>query len=290
MLVGFLLGPPTEWLLFYNDDLERGDVRGWLDSRIGNDVGGWGALGATPGWLFLLWPIVGIALTLLYNLSIRPRLQFLRTLDRTATGVVELVRFVVVVLVSVLLAWALGALLSMAGFDLREPIPPDSFFQGGLIGQYIQRNTLIIGIIMGFAIIPIIYTVSEDALSSVPNTLRSAALGAGATPWQTAIRIVLPVAVSGIFSACMIGFGRAAGETMIVLMAGGNTATLDPSIFTGIRPLSANIATELPEAPVGSTHYRVLFLSAMLLFVLTFILNTLAEIIRQRFRKRAYQL
>src|SRR5690606_12691233 len=113
--------------------------------------------------------------------------------------------------------------------------------------RYEQRNALVVGVIMGFAIIPIIYTVSEDALSSVPNTLRSAALGAGATPWQAAVRVVLPVALSGIFSACMIGFGRAAGETMIVLMAAGNTPIMDWNLFDGLRTLSANIAVEMPE-------------------------------------------
>jgi phosphate transport system permease protein len=143
---------------------------------------------------------------------------------------------------------------------------------------------------MGFAIIPIIYTVSEDALSSVPDTLRSAALAAGATPWQAAVRVVLPVAISGIFSACMIGFGRAAGETMIVLMASGRTPIIDMNIFNGLSALSANIATELPEAPVNTTHYRVLFMSAVVLFVLTFLVNTTAEVVRLRYRKRAYQL
>ena len=114
---------------------------------------------------------------------------------------------------------------------------------------YIQRNALIVGFIMGFAIIPIIYTIAEDALSTVPEHLRSASLGAGATPWQTAVRIVVPTAMSGLFSAMMIGLGRAVGETMIVLMAAGNTPVMKMNIFDGFRTLSANIAVELPEAP-----------------------------------------
>jgi phosphate transport system permease protein len=171
-------------------------------------------------------------------------------------------------------------MLSQAGFDLR----------GSLLGPYVKLNALMVGLVMGFAIIPIIYTVSEDALSSVPNSLRSASLGAGATPWQTAVRIVLPVATSGIFSACMIGFGRAAGETMIVLMLSGRTTIIDLNIFNGMSALSANIATEMPEAPEGSSHYRVLFMSTMVLFAMTFIVNTAAEVVRLRFRKRAYQL
>ena len=166
--------------------------------------------------------------------------------------------------------------------DGRELLP-------GTLEMLILK-TLSRGANHGYGIAQHLHTVSEDALSSVPSSLRSAALGAGATPWQTAIRVVLPVALSGIFSACMIGLGRAAGETMIVLMAGGNTSLLDLNIFNGVRTLSANIAVELPEAPVHSTHYRVLFLSALVLFALTFVVNTTAEMVRIRFRKRAYQL
>ncbi|MGH7135435.1 MAG: ABC transporter permease subunit, partial [Pirellulales bacterium] len=134
------------------------------------------------------------------------------------------------------------------------------------------------------------YTIAEDALSSVPAHLRSASLGAGATPWQTAMRIIIPTAMSGLFSAVMIGLGRAVGETMIVLMAAGNTPVLDWNVFNGFRTLSGNIAEELPEAVKDSTHYRTLFLAALVLFLLTFVLNTVAEQVRQRFRKRAFQL
>jgi phosphate transport system permease protein len=143
---------------------------------------------------------------------------------------------------------------------------------------------------MGFAIIPIIYTLADDALTTVPNHLRSGALGCGATPWQTTWTIVIPTAMSGLFSALMIGLGRAVGETMIVLMAGGNTPITDWNIFNGFRTLAANIAVELPEAVRDSTHYRTLFLAAWTLFVMTFFINTLAEVVRLRFRKRAYQL
>jgi phosphate transport system permease protein len=156
-----------------------------------------------------------------------------------------------------------------------------------MVGSYMQRNSLMVGILMGFAIIPIIFTVSEDALSRVPNSVRSASVGVGATRWQTAVYVVLPVAMSGIFSAIMIGFGRAVGETMVVLMVSGRTPIMDMNIFNGLSALSANIATELPEAPLGSTHYRILFLSALILFVLTFLVNTAAEVVRARFRKKA---
>jgi phosphate transport system permease protein len=176
---------------------------------------------------------------------------------------------------------ALGAFaLTSVGLDAR----------GGMIDTYVQRNALVVGFVMGFAVIPIIYTIAEDALSAVPDHLRAASLGAGATPWQTAIRIVLPTAMSGLFSAVMIGLGRAVGETMIVLMAAGNTPVLEMNIFNGFRTLSANIATELPEAVRDSTHYRTLFLAALLLFVMTFIVNTVAEIVRLRFRRRSAQI
>jgi phosphate transport system permease protein len=151
---------------------------------------------------------------------------------------------------------------------------------------YDQRNSLVVGIAMGFAVIPIIFTIAEDSLSSVPQHLVAGSLALGATRWQTALRVVLPTASPGIFSAVMIGFGRAVGETMIVLMATGNTPVMDWSIFNGFRALSANIAVELPEAPEGGTLFRVLFLAAFLLFVMTFLVNTAAEVVRLRLRKK----
>ena len=149
-----------------------------------------------------------------------------------------------------------------------------------------QRNALIIGIAMGFAVIPTIFSIAEDAIFSVPKHLTSGSLALGATPWQTLVRVVLPSASPGIFSAVMIGFGRAVGETMIVLMATGNTPVMDFSIFEGMRTLSANVAVELPESEVDSTHYRILFLAAFVLFIFTFFFNTVAEIVRQRLRKK----
>jgi phosphate transport system permease protein len=149
-----------------------------------------------------------------------------------------------------------------------------------------QRNSLVVGFIMGFAVIPIIFTIAEDALSNVPPELKAGSLALGASRWQTAIRIVLPTASAGIFSAMMIGLGRAVGETMIVLMATGNTPIVDWNIFSGMRTLSANIAVELPEAPQFGTLYRTLFLGAMLLFLMTFLINTLAELLRQHLREK----
>ena len=149
-----------------------------------------------------------------------------------------------------------------------------------------QRNSLVVGLVMGFAVIPTIFSITEDAIFGVPKHLTIGSLALGATPWQTLTRVVLLTASPGIFSAVMIGLGRAVGETMIVLMATGNTPIMDFNIFEGFRALSANIAVEMPEAEVASSHYRVLFLAALVLFMVTFIFNTVAEVIRQRLRTK----
>lgn len=149
-----------------------------------------------------------------------------------------------------------------------------------------QRNALVIGIAMGFAVVPTIFTIAEDAVFSVPKHLSDGSLALGATQWQTLTRVVLLTASPGIFSAIMIGLGRAVGETMIVLMATGNTPILDWNMLEGMRTLAATIAVEMPESDVGSSHYRLLFLSALILFVFTFLLNSLAEVVRQRLREK----
>ncbi|WP_426142442.1 ABC transporter permease subunit [Pseudomonas sp. DWP3-1-2] len=151
---------------------------------------------------------------------------------------------------------------------------------------YDQRNALVVGIAMGFAVIPTIYSIAEDAVFSVPRGLTLGSLALGATPWQTLTRVVILTASPGIFSALMIGMGRAVGETMIVLMATGNTPIMDMNLFEGMRTLAANVAVEMPESEVGGSHYRVLFLAALVLLTFTFMMNTFAELIRQRLRKR----
>jgi phosphate transport system permease protein len=156
-----------------------------------------------------------------------------------------------------------------------------------VLGQtYDQRNSIVVGFALGFAVIPIIFTISEDALSNIPESLTSASLALGASRWQTVRRVVLPAAAGGIFAAVMLGFGRAIGETMIVLMATGNTPILDISPFNGFRAMSACIAVEIPEAPVGGTLYRILFLIALLLFIFTFIINSISALIGDRLRKK----
>lgn len=152
--------------------------------------------------------------------------------------------------------------------------------------DYQQRNSLIVGMAMGFAVIPTIFTIAEDAIFSVPKHLSEGSLALGATEWQTLTRVVLLTASPGIISAIMLGMGRAVGETMIVLTVTGNTPLTEWNIFEGLRSLTATIATELPESKVGSSHYRLLFLSALILFLFTFIVNSVAESVRQRLRDK----
>jgi len=264
--LAFLLGQQVEWWLF------AGDLRAWLKGDVGNSVG---------AWMLLLFPLSALLTSLLVGMHVNPVLA--RRSDhwgRSRFTSVNLAKFLLAGAVAVLLALAVSSLLDVAGLDPR----------GTFVGKYDPRNALVVGFVMGFAVVPIIYTIADDALAAVPDHLRSGSLGAGATPWQTAVRIVIPTAMSGLFSALMVGLGRAVGETMIVLMATGNTPIMDMNIFNGFRTLAANIAVELPEAVQNSTHYRTLFLAALTLFLLTFVVNTTAEIVRLRFRRRAYQL
>lgn len=264
------VGPVAENLLF------AGDFKRWMDGQIGSGAG---------GWFMLLTPLTAILTGYLFTTLLRDRFRSLTFgWSRLRVAQMDALKFFAGLACWLALTAAGAWLLAAAGFD------PRGEQMHHFLGTYVQRNAMVVGFIMGFAIIPIIYTLAEDALSSVPEHLRSASLGAGATKWQTAIRIIVPTAMSGLFSAAMIGLGRAVGETMIVLMAAGNTPVMQMNFFNGFRTLSANIAVEMPEAPVGGTHYRVLFLAALALFVMTFIINTLAEVVRQRFRKRAFQL
>jgi len=259
-------GPLFERLFF------AGDFKAWVNGDVGS---------GTPFTFILLLPLSFCLVVVLARPLVADRIVGARRrLEGTPAGLFDLVRWAVFFSLSCVVSLIIAGALTALGFDPR----------GGVVDTYVQRNTLVVGFAMGFAVIPIIYTIAEDALNSVPEHLRAAALACGATPWQTAISVILPTAMSGVFAGLMVGMGRAVGETMIVVMAAGNTPILEWNIFNGLRALSANIAVELPEAVKDSTLFRMLFLAALTLFVMTFVINTVAEVIRQRFRKRAVQL
>ena len=184
------------------------------------------------------------------------------------------------------LAWLIGSYVEL------------SVFPAGLVSalserwgiSYEQRNSIVVGVMMGLAVFPTIYTIAEDALFAVPSHLREGALAMGATEWQTARSIVLPTAAPGILSAVMMGLARAIGETMIVLMATGNTPIIDGLMTTGMRTIAATLAIEMPEVVPQTLHFHVLIFLALQLFVFTFLINTLADVVRRRLRQRLEHL
>ncbi|MBC8019356.1 MAG: ABC transporter permease subunit, partial [Verrucomicrobia bacterium] len=202
----------------------------WLAPLIGKSV------------LTVFLSIVIVPSMLLVTIFFWKRIRTASLLQRVTRGH-EFIFLIPVVVMGIYLAFLLSGLTEAGLFagDFKQWL----FSTLGV--RYDQRNSIIIAIALGFAVIPIIFTISEDAFSNVPTTFRSASYALGASRWQTAWRVIVPTASPGVFSAIMIGLGRAVGETMIVLMAAGGTAIMEPNIFNGFRTLSANIATELPE-------------------------------------------
>lgn len=149
-----------------------------------------------------------------------------------------------------------------------------------------RLNAINAGLALGFALVPIVFTISEDGLSAVPRAFREASLALGASKFQTAWKVVLPAAAPAVFASFVLAFGRAIGETMILLMAGGNAALATLSLFDPLRTLSATIAAEMGEVVVGSEHYGALFFMGTLLFVITFISNTLGQWVIRGMQKR----
>lgn len=166
------------------------------------------------------------------------------------------------------------ALLVMASF--LQPI----------FGYQSRLNSFVAGIALGLAVIPVVFSIAEDALTSVPRSFTQAALALGSSKWQAAWKIVLPAAIPGVFAAVVLGFGRAIGETMVVLMASGNASIVSWNIFDSTRTMTATIAAELAETVFGGHHYRILFLIGALLFVVTFFSNMVADLIIHRLKAK----
>jgi phosphate transport system permease protein len=155
-----------------------------------------------------------------------------------------------------------------------------------VFGTQSRLNALCAGIALGFSVIPVVFSIAEDALTSVPRSYVQAALALGASKWKAASQVVLPAAVPGVFAAVALGFGRAIGETMIVLMASGNASIVSWHIFDSTRTITATIAAELGEVVFGSAHYRILFLIGVLLFIVTFLTNMTADVVLNRLKAR----
>lgn len=166
------------------------------------------------------------------------------------------------------------ALLVMASF--LQPI----------FGYESRLNAFVAGIALGLAVIPVVFSIAEDALTSVPRAYTQAALALGSTPWQASWKIVLPAAIPGVFAAVVLGFGRAIGETMVVLMASGNASIMSSSLFDSTRTMTATIAAELAETVFGEHHYRMLFLLGAILFAVTFLSNLVADAVIHRLKRQ----
>jgi phosphate transport system permease protein len=160
---------------------------------------------------------------------------------------------------------------------------------GPFLRNALNLNTGMCGLtgslLLAFMALPTVISISEDALIGVPKTFKEAAFGLGATRWQTLWRIVLPSASSGIIAAVMLGIGRVIGETMVVMMVTGNSPVIPKSLLAPLRTMTATIAGEMGETVSGSEHYFALFAVGLILFIITFIINFIADVCLRRARK-----
>ena len=159
-------------------------------------------------------------------------------------------------------------------------------FLQSISGSQSRLNAFVAGIALGLATIPVVFSIAEDALTSVPRSYTQAALALGSSKWQAAWQIVLPAAIPGVFAAVVLGFGRAIGETMVVLMASGNASIVSWNLFDSTRSMTATIAAELAETVFGGHHYRILFVIGTLLFIVTFLSNLLADVVMHRLKHK----
>ena len=160
-----------------------------------------------------------------------------------------------------------------------------SFLQG-LFGYQSRLNAFVAGIALALAVIPVVFSIAEDALTSVPRSYTQAALALGSSRWQAAWQVVLPAALPGVFAAVVLGFGRAIGETMVVLMASGNASIMSWSLFDSTRSITATIAAELAETVFGGQHFRVLFMIGAVLFAITFVSNLAGDLVIHRLKHK----
>lgn len=154
-----------------------------------------------------------------------------------------------------------------------------------VFGYEVRLNAFVAGIALGMAVIPLVFSIAEDALTSVPRSYSQAALALGASKWQATYQVVLPSALPGVFAAVVLGFGRAIGETMIVLLV-CSASVMSWSLFDSARSITTTIAAEMAEAVAGGTHYRILFLLGALLFAATFITNLIGDLVIHHFKGR----
>jgi phosphate transport system permease protein len=155
-----------------------------------------------------------------------------------------------------------------------------------VFGYQSRLNAICAGLALGFSVIPVVFSIAEDAMTSVPRSYVQAALALGASQWKAAWQVVLPAALPGVFAAVALGFGRAIGETMIVLMASGNASIVSWSLLDSTRTITTTIAAELGEVVFGGAHYRILFLIGVMLFAVTFLTNLVAEQVMHRLKSK----